>query len=533
MGLLDMFGGLGNLGAEQTEGLLAAAARGLQNSGPSRTPVSLGQAAGFAIEGFQGGVADAKRRKMEQEQARQMAELRAMQIRDSESDYANQELTRDEAKRLADAYKARTSPEQQSFAAKLDYLGGDTRPTLANAAKLDSMPQTRAGTPGAPGGQSGGLYESLMSEAQWLKSQGFVAQAMAKEKEAITVRPKWNDKPQTVMGADGKPSLVQMADDGTVRPIQGGYGVANELYFGDLGGSIGAFDKFTGERKGNVAKSATPDAVMSNNRMRERMAFDREQANGGEAAFTPEAIDNAAARYNIDGTLPPMGMGKAGAAGRSAILNRAAVLAGLSGLSGDEQRIKQIGNKANAAALNKIQQQQTMVGAFEKNFVRNADIALEYSKKVDRSGIPIVNKWVNAGKRSVAGDPELAAFDASVKAVSNEYAKIVSGSMGNTATAEGEIKKIEGLLNAAQTPQQVSAVINLMKRETANRMKGFDEEKEALRGSMTTAPRKEESKPGAMQDKPKPNASNKGRVIVEHETGKRFRSNGLQWIEEK
>lgn len=269
MGLLDAFGAFGNLNGEQTEGLLAAAARGLQNSGPTRTPVSLGQAAGFAIEGFQGGVSEAKRRKIEQEQARQMAELRAMQIRDGESDYANQEQARDEAKRIAEAYKNRPSPEQQSFAARLDYLGGDTRPTLANAAKLDSMPQARAGT---PGGQSGGLHDSLMAEAQWLKSQGFIPQAMAKEKEAIAARPKWNDKPQAVLGADGKLSLVQMADDGTVRPIQGGYGVAEEIEYRDLGGSVGGFGKYSGERKASVGKTMTPGEVA-------RLGVDRDQLN--------------------------------------------------------------------------------------------------------------------------------------------------------------------------------------------------------------------------------------------------------------
>jgi hypothetical protein len=41
-------------------------------------------------------------------------------------------------------------------------------------------------------------------------------------------------------------------------------------------------------------------------------------------------------------------------------------------------------------------------------------------------------------------------------------------------------------LNAAQTPAQVASVITLMKRETANRMTGFEEEKTALRESMRT-----------------------------------------------
>lgn len=208
-------------------------------------------------------------------------------------------------------------------------------------------------------------------------------------------------------------------------------------------------------------------------------------ANGVDSGISADAITNAASRYNIDGTLPATGMGKSGAAARAAILNKAAELAGASGVSADDQRIAQIGNKANSAALSKLQQQQTMVGAFEKNFNKNADIALSLSDSVDRTGIPLVNKWVNAGKRSIGGDPDLAAFDASVKATVNEYAKIVSGSMGNTASSEGEIKKISDLLNSAQTPQQVKSVLNLMKRETQNRMQGFEDEKTQLRSSMT------------------------------------------------
>jgi hypothetical protein len=87
-------------------------------------------------------------------------------------------------------------------------------------------------------------------------------------------------------------------------------------------------------------------------------------------------------------------------------------------------------------------------GAFEKNFNKNADIALELSQKVDRTGVPILNKWINAGRRSVTGDADLAAFDANIKATVNEYAKIVGGGTGSGATAQGEIAKIEGLLSS-------------------------------------------------------------------------------------
>jgi hypothetical protein len=39
-------------------------------------------------------------------------------------------------------------------------------------------------------------------------------------------------------------------------------------------------------------------------------------------------------------------------------------------------------------------------------------------------------------------------------------------------------------LNAAQTPAQVKAVVETMKRETANRIAGFEEEKAKLESSL-------------------------------------------------
>ena len=201
-------------------------------------------------------------------------------------------------------------------------------------------------------------------------------------------------------------------------------------------------------------------------------------------ALTPESITNAAARYNIDGTLPPLGMGAKGATMRSQILNEAAVQAKNSGVSPEDQRIAQIGNAANKSSLTQLSKSEAMVGAFEKNFNRNADLALKQSIVVDSTGVPIVNSWINAGKRSVTGDPKLSAYDAAIKATVNEYAKIISGSMGNTATALGEIKKVNDLLAAAQTPEQVAAVIGMMKQETQNRMTGFKEQKAELTSGM-------------------------------------------------
>ena len=109
------------------------------------------------------------------------------------------------------------------------------------------------------------------------------------------------------------------------------------------------------------------------------------------------------------------------------------------------------------------------------------------AQKVDNTGVPILNKWINAGKRSVLGDPDISALDANIKATVNEYAKIVGGGTGGGATAQGEISKIEGLLSSAQSPAQIENVLNVMRKETANRMQSFKDQKSELTSSMIPA----------------------------------------------
>lgn len=92
MGLLDRFS---NLDETQTQGLLAAASQMLQNSGPSRTPVGFGQILGSGLEAYQGSTLAAKRRKMEEEQAKQMAAMRALQMQDMQGSLQDRSRNRD------------------------------------------------------------------------------------------------------------------------------------------------------------------------------------------------------------------------------------------------------------------------------------------------------------------------------------------------------------------------------------------------------------------------------------------------------
>src|SRR5205085_1463961 len=98
--------------------------------------------------------------------------------------------------------------------------------------------------------------------------------------------------------------------------------------------------------------------------------------------------------------------------------------------------------------------QEQMVGAFERNATRNADIALANSAKVDRTGVPVVNRWLLAGMKEIAGDKDVATFHQANETFINEYAKIMSGSMGNTAVTDSLRKEARDMLSTAQTPAQ-------------------------------------------------------------------------------
>lgn len=208
-------------------------------------------------------------------------------------------------------------------------------------------------------------------------------------------------------------------------------------------------------------------------------------ATATDVVLTKDAIDDAAARYGIDGTLPPnLGRGAQGSANHAKIINRAAEIARENGDTGEEARLRQIANKANTGALAQLTKQEQAIGAFEKNATKNADIALANSAKVDRTGAPVVNRWLLAGMKEIAGDKDVATFHQANDTFISEYAKIMSGSMGNTAVSDSLRREAQSLLSTAQTPDQYKAVIVQMKQEMGNRMKSFAEQKTELANSM-------------------------------------------------
>lgn len=255
MGLLDQFS---NLNEDQTQGLLAAAAQMLQQSGPSRTPVSLGQIVGGGLGAYQDSTLAAKKRKLEEDQAKQVGQLRGLQIQEAQGGLQAHEAARLQAAKIAGL--------QQEFAAQGAPGSGGMRAMPTGPASMDGGAAAQPQQPpqmGQPRPQS--QYDQAMAYAQFLQSKGMIHEAMAAAKEAQVLKPKFANEPRTVRGPDGKPMLVQMADDGTVRPIEGGYGVAEKLNFQNLGGKTVALDPYSGAASVSFNHTQTPDSIASTN----------------------------------------------------------------------------------------------------------------------------------------------------------------------------------------------------------------------------------------------------------------------------
>jgi len=168
---------------------------------------------------------------------------------------------------------------------------------------------------------------------------------------------------------------------------------------------------------------------------------------------------------------------------RSTVAINAAALAGVT----PKQFVT---NKANMSALTRITQTEAQAGAFADAFEQNAKAVLDMAGKVGKTGIPIIDEYfANPLSRASGKNPELSAYGVFIKATANEWGKLVSSaSGGNQALAQAEIKRIEKLLNDAQTKEQVAAVISSMDLESLNRKYGFAATKARLLGEAPPAP---------------------------------------------
>lgn len=210
--------------------------------------------------------------------------------------------------------------------------------------------------------------------------------------------------------------------------------------------------------------------------------------------LSEDALNTAGYLWITTGQMPALGFANKGAY-RQKIMNRGAEMAKQMGMTPEGTLLRQSEVKASQGSLKNLTKNKDMILSFENTANRNLKIAADLSQKVDRTGVPVFNRWLLAGKRSLMGDPEVAKFDAAIRTSINEYARVVTTVTGGGVTSDSARKEVESLLNTAQTPEQVLGVIQTLQLEMENRRMGYESQEGEIKGRIGGGGKEPQGKP--------------------------------------
>jgi hypothetical protein len=199
-------------------------------------------------------------------------------------------------------------------------------------------------------------------------------------------------------------------------------------------------------------------------------------------SLTPEMLQQQGEAYNTTGKLPSLGSGAQAAVDRVAILRYA------SENNPTDATTKAL-NKAQLDAFVPLAKQEAAVTNYVKTFDKNIALARAALDKISNTNIPALNAWLlNPAKRQLTGDPDLKALGVYVSSLQAEFAKIQSGAMGNSVTADAAIKRAQETINTADSPRAFRAALDAMVKESRNRLDSFEDTRKEMAAKVRGQP---------------------------------------------
>ena len=143
---------------------------------------------------------------------------------------------------------------------------------------------------------------------------------------------------------------------------------------------------------------------------------------------------------------------------------------------------------------------------FVNNFQKEADIVDKTLNAGAINGVPVIDRWIQAGRRSIAGDPAVTAFDVAVRGLAREHQRIVTGVTSNAQLHASAQDTADQLLNINMTPAQIRASVKIMREEAKNALDAGTAEVNDIQNQMKNLNR---GNRGAVGTSPNTNASQK------------------------
>ncbi len=188
------------------------------------------------------------------------------------------------------------------------------------------------------------------------------------------------------------------------------------------------------------------------------------------------SVDFMARQYMQDKKWPNFGQGQAAAHMRAQFINKVAELSGQYG-------VNPVANAADLTAdqgaLTQTTKSLAAINSFESNAQKNLTVMENAMKRVTDTGIPIANGLIRDVQR-MAGSPDVAAFQASMKLVIPEIAKIVTNPNLSGQLSDSARKEIDEVIRGDANVGQLMRVTAMLRQEMTNRRESLVGEQEII-----------------------------------------------------
>lgn len=133
-------------------------------------------------------------------------------------------------------------------------------------------------------------------------------------------------------------------------------------------------------------------------------------------------------------------------------------------------------SKADSGSLTALQKQRDVNSVFVRQAEKIGNRIDKLVQKIDKTGIPVIEKLSREGRRTYLGDPDVAAFDAAMVPWRTEVARVI---MSNPNLAgqltDSARKEVEQALPEGISYEQFKAANSIIKQEFGDRINSMDE----------------------------------------------------------
>jgi hypothetical protein len=205
-----------------------------------------------------------------------------------------------------------------------------------------------------------------------------------------------------------------------------------------------------------------------------------------KSALSPAAIDRAAEIYHRTRQLPP---GFGGQADRDAVMNRESEL-----YPGDAKEaatsLVEAGATAHAGqtSLNQLQKLSDAGQAFEESAKKELDLAV---KLIPPTPEPLdsqfLTRWVRSGETQF-GDATVPRYQAALISALDEYAKVISGSVGAAGSTDAARAQALSIIPPGATSDQVPGIVDVLKQGMAFKVQSYQDQIAQVTRRLSGAP---------------------------------------------